>query len=61
MFIYEPNGCGFSSRCSLLKLRYRTCFEQDVPSHSGNYWVYILSKREKDKDDKDTEKPFFTL
>ena len=36
MFVYELSGCGFRFRCSHLLLRYRACFEQEVPWHSGN-------------------------
>ena len=39
VFVYELNGCGFESRCSYLNFRYRACFEQGVPWHSGNYRV----------------------
>ena len=28
VFIYELSGCGFDSRCSHLKVRYRALFEQ---------------------------------
>ena len=41
VFIYELCGCGFESHCSHLKFRFRTCFEQGVPWHSGNYRVWI--------------------
>ena len=37
-------GCGFESRCTRLNFRYRTCFEQGVPWHSGNYRVCIHSE-----------------
>ena len=32
-------GCGFESRWSYLTFRYRICFEQQVPYHSGNHKV----------------------
>ena len=35
---------GFESCCSHLNFRYRTCFEQGVPWHSGNYRVWIRSE-----------------
>ena len=41
VFVYELSGCGSGSNCSHLNLRYRTCFEQGVSWHSGNYSVYI--------------------
>ena len=44
VFIYELSGSGFESSCSHLTFRFRTCFEQEVPWHSGNYWVWINSK-----------------
>ena len=39
----ELNNCGFEPCCSHLNFRYRICFEQDVPWHSGNYRVWIRS------------------
>ena len=44
VFVYELSGCGFNSRCSPINIRYRACFEQGVPSHSGNYIVWIHSE-----------------
>ena len=44
MFIYELSGCGFESSCSHLNFRFRTCFEQGVPWHSGKYKVWIHSE-----------------
>ena len=44
VFVYELNGCGFESRYSHLNFRYRACFEQGVPWHSGNYRVWIHSE-----------------
>ena len=43
MFIYELSGCGFESSCSHLSFRFRTCFKQGVPWHSGNYRLRIHS------------------
>ena len=40
----ELSGCGFESRCSHLNFRFRACFEQGVPWHSGNYSVWIHSE-----------------
>ena len=37
VFVYELSGCEFQFCCSHLNVRYRTCFNQGVPSHSGNY------------------------
>ena len=34
-------NCGFESRCCHLNFKYRVCFEQGVPWHSGNYRVWI--------------------
>ena len=39
VFVYELNGCWFVSCCSHLNFRYGTCFEQEVPWHSGKYRV----------------------
>ena len=36
VFVYEVSGCGLESHCGLLKFRYRTSFEQELPWHSGN-------------------------
>ena len=35
VFVYELSGCGFESTCSHLNFRFRACFEQRVPWHSG--------------------------
>ena len=43
-FIYELSGCGFDSSWSHLNFRFRACFEQGVPWHSGNYRVWIYSE-----------------
>ena len=40
----QTSGCGFESNCSHLHFRFRACFEQGVPWHSGNYRVWIYSK-----------------
>ena len=45
MFIYELSGCGFESCCCHLNFRYRACFEQRVPWHSGNYRLWIHSEK----------------
>ena len=37
MFVCELSDCGINSLCSYLNLRYRACFEQGTPWHSGNY------------------------
>ena len=45
--LLRTSGCGSSpvdASCSHLNFRYRACFEQGVPSHSGNYRVWIHSK-----------------
>ena len=34
----------FESSYSHLNFRFRACFEQGVPSHPGNYWVWIHSE-----------------
>ena len=41
VFIYELSGSGFEFSCSHLNFRFRACFEQGVPWHSGNYRVWI--------------------
>ena len=41
VFVYEISGSGFESRCSHLNFRFRACFEQGVPWHSGDYRVWI--------------------
>ena len=44
VFVYEISGYGFESRCSHLNFRFRACFEQGAPRHSGNYRVWISSE-----------------
>ena len=44
VFVYRLSGSGCDSRCSHLKFRFRACFEQGVPWHSGNYGVWIHSE-----------------
>ena len=44
VFVYELSGCGFKSSCSHLNIRFRACFEQGVPWHTGNYRLYIHSE-----------------
>ena len=43
-FVYELRGSGFGSSCSHLNFKFRACFEQGVPWHSGNYRVWIHSE-----------------
>ena len=43
-FVYELSGCGFEFRCSHLNFRYRACFQQGVPWHSGKYGASIHSE-----------------
>ena len=45
VFVYELSSCRFESRCSHLNFRFRACFEQGVPWHSGNYGVWIHSEK----------------
>ena len=44
VLVYELSGYGFKCRCSRLNFRYRTCFEQGVPWHSGDCRVFNHSK-----------------
>ena len=44
VFIEELSGSGFESSCSHFTFRFRACFEQGVPWHSGNYRVWIHSE-----------------
>ena len=44
VFVYELSGFGFESSCSHLNFRFRVCFEQGVPWHSGNYTLWIHSE-----------------
>ena len=44
VFVHELSGCEFESCCSHLNFGFRTCFDQGVPSHSGNYRVWIHSE-----------------
>ena len=41
VFIYIVSASAFESRCSHSNVGLRDCFEQGVPSHSGNYRVWI--------------------
>ena len=43
-FVFELIGRGFESLCSHLIFLHRTCFEQGVPWHSGNYRMWIPSE-----------------
>ena len=38
-WVFELSGSWFESRYSHLNFRYRVCFEQGIPWHSGNYRV----------------------
>ena len=40
----QTSGCGFESNCCHLHFRFRACFEQGVPWHSGNYRLWIYPK-----------------
>ena len=40
----STQNTGFESSCSHLNFRFRACFEEGVPWHSGNYWVWIHSE-----------------
>ena len=44
VFVYDLSGCEFESSCSHLNFRFRNCFEQGVPWHSGNYRMWIHSE-----------------
>ena len=44
MFVYELSSSWFEASCNHLNFRFRTCFEQGVPWHSGNYIVWIHSE-----------------
>ena len=44
MFVYELSGSGSESSCSHLNCRFRACFKQEVPWHSGNYRLWIHSE-----------------
>ena len=44
VFVYQLSDSGFESSCSRLNFRFRACFEQRVPWHSGNYRVWIHSE-----------------
>ena len=45
LFLYELSGCGFETRCcSHLSFRFRACFEEGIPWHSGHYRVWIHSE-----------------
>ena len=45
VLVYELSGSGFESSSSHLNFRFRACFEQEVPWHSGNYRVWIQSEK----------------
>ena len=42
--VYELSSCGFEFRYSHLNFRFRVCFKQGVPWHSGSYKVWIHSE-----------------
>ena len=44
VFFYELNGSGFEYSCIHLNFRFRACFEQGVPWHSGNNRVRVHSE-----------------
>ena len=44
VFVYELSGRGLKSHWRHLNFKYRSCFEQGVPWHSGNYRLWIHSK-----------------
>ena len=44
LFVYELSCCRLESRCSNLNFRFRVCFEEGVPWHSGSYRVWIHSE-----------------
>ena len=44
VFVYKLSVSGFVSSCSHLNFRFRGCFEQWVPCHSGNYRVWVHSE-----------------
>ena len=44
VFVYELSDCGIESRCNHLNFRYRICFKQGDPWHSGNYRVWFHSE-----------------
>ena len=41
VLVYDLSGCGFKFSCSHLKLKFLTCFEEEVSCHSANYRVWI--------------------
>ena len=43
-FVYELSGSGFESSSRHLHFRFWICFKQEVPWHSGNYRVWIISE-----------------
>ena len=48
VFVYELSGCEFESSCSHLNFRFRACFEQGFPWHSGKYEYGFTLKRVRD-------------
>ena len=57
VFVYQLSDRGFESRCSYLNFRFRACFEQGVPWHSGNYkvWIHSETRRWHDKNIQSTQ------
>ena len=43
-YLHGGCGCGFKSCSSHLNFRFRACFEQEGPGHSGKYRVWIQSE-----------------
>ena len=44
VFVSKLSGSGFDSSCSHLNFRFRVCFQQGVPWHSGYFRVWIHSE-----------------
>ena len=44
VFVYELSSCGFKSSYSHVNFRFRACFKEGVPWHSGKYRVWIQSE-----------------
>ena len=42
VFVYELSCCRFESCFSHLEIEYRTCLEEGLTWHSGNYWNTIF-------------------
>ena len=63
LFVYELSGCGFGSSCSHLNSRFRVCFEQGVPWHSGSYrvWIHSETRTWHDKNIQSVKTPVFVI